>query len=767
MRTHADRPSRYARLRLWVPVPLLFLTLSVGYTWPLLRDARTLIASDPGDPILTTSILWWNATTWPFSEAWWNAPHYYPSEGIAAFTEHLVGLMPTSTPILWATGNPILAHNIAFFLTWPLSALSAYLLVRLLTQRDDAAIVAGIAFAFSPYRATELAHIHMLAFYWMPMALLGLHGYVADGRARWLWMFGASWILVSLSNLYFMLFGGVLLGLWLSFFCSTRRTWCRGGAVLLAWAAASLPLVPIVYKYRVIHDNFGLRRSANEALYFSASPQSWAQTSPLVWLWGQLLPIGKDNLFPGLTAGALVLTATAVWLLKREALPADRALQVAAWRRRVRPVLAIVTALSVTAILVALSLGPWSLTITGIVVRVSSLDRAITLTGLAGVSWVLLTPRCREALGRRSPFIFYAAATLAMAILCCGPSLRVGDQILFAPAPYAWLMKLPGFDGVRVPTRFWMPGILCLSVAAGLAFDALRPTRRRLALAMSAAVAACLLAEGWVTAMPMAQAFEHWPAVEPAGRREPILELPLGPYSDWGATFRAAGHRRRVVNGVSGYDPPHYNALRVGLEARDPAILSALTSLGPLDVVVNGAQDADGAFLRYASSAAGAAPAGSDGVRTLFRLPPGPAAAVLGAALPIARAYAIRHDTQAMHDGRIDTGWGDIPQQPGQWIGVDLGRVQLVGGVTQALGEYYLDFPRRLSIEVSADGEEWEPVWEGSAAPAAFLAFARGPREGAMRFAFAPRPARYVRLLQLAHASTMWRVSEIIVHAPR
>ena len=36
-----------------------------------------------------------------------------------------------------------------------------------------------------------------------------------------------------------------------------------------------------------------------------------------------------------------------------------------------------------------------------------------------------------------------------------------------------------------------------------------------------------------------------------------------------------------------------------------------------------------------------------------------------------------------------------------------------------------------------------------------------------MRFAFAPRPARYVRLLQLAHASTMWRVSEIIVHAPR
>ena len=186
-------------------VLVFYLGVSAWYTWPLLRDGHTLVASDPGDPILNASILWWDATTWPFSQAWWNAPHYYPSEGIAAFTESLVGLTPTSAPVLWATGNPILAYNLAFFLTWPLSAFAAYLLVRFLTRRDDAAVVAGLAFAFSPYRVAELAHIQVLAFYGMPIALLGLHGYLEERRACWLWAFALSWILVSLSNLYFML----------------------------------------------------------------------------------------------------------------------------------------------------------------------------------------------------------------------------------------------------------------------------------------------------------------------------------------------------------------------------------------------------------------------------------------------------------------------------------------------------------------------------------------------------------------------------------
>ena len=63
----ADR-SRRGRV-LWIL--LLYLLTAAIYTRPLLEQSTTRIANDPYDPILNASILWWNATTVPFSSEWW------------------------------------------------------------------------------------------------------------------------------------------------------------------------------------------------------------------------------------------------------------------------------------------------------------------------------------------------------------------------------------------------------------------------------------------------------------------------------------------------------------------------------------------------------------------------------------------------------------------------------------------------------------------------------------------------------------------------
>jgi hypothetical protein len=92
-----------------------------------------------------------------------------------------------------------------------------------------------------------------------------------------------------------------------------------------------------------------------------------------------------------------------------------------------------------------------------------------------------------------------------------------------------------------------------------------------------------------------------------------LLELPLGPSWDAAATFRSIRHRRRVVNGVSGFDPPHYAPLQEGLNARDPEMLLALASLSPIDVVVDRDADRGGALKSYVSSTSGAQLIGEDG----------------------------------------------------------------------------------------------------------------------------------------------------------
>jgi F5/8 type C domain len=739
----------------------LYLVLAFFYTRPLIEQSFTRIANDPYDPILNTSVLWWNATTVPFSERWWSPPHYYPSENVAAFTEGLTGVSLFASPVIWLTGNPLAAYNLAFFLTWPLSAFGTYLLVLFLSRRHDAALLAGLAFGFAPYRTAQMAHIQVLSSYWLPIILLGLHGFLEQRRLRWLIVFGSSWLVQSLANGYFMLFGGVLIALWIAYFCSSRDTWRAAPAIIVAWILASLPLVPILLKYRAIHDHYGLSRDLPAIIAFSAQPLSWIQASGVLWFWHRFLPEADSevNLFPGLTIVAIVLVAASLsFRIEREAAQASRA------RRTVRRLLTVAAAATVLISIVFLAVGPFNIAFAGLTVRMSDLNRALAVATISIVALLLMTSSIRHALSRRSALAFYAAATLVIAVLSCGPQLRDGSFVLLDPAPYGWLLALPGFADLRVPARFWMLGALCLATAAGLAFAQLTPIRRRAHGAIVALVAAGILLEGWIRGMGMAIPPQHWPKVERRDASNPILELPFGPSWDAAATFRAVRHRRRVVNGVSGYDPPHYAPLRIGLEGRDPSTLLALASLGPLDVIVNGQEDADGALDRYVSDVPGVERIGSDGIRTAFRIPRVAAPDIsLGDKLPIVAMTANANDG-SLHfvtDGDFSTGWQDGPQQPGQWVTVDLGAVRTVGGLVHAVGRVVQHFPRRLAIELSSDGSSWNRVWEGDAAAPAFLAAVRAPREVAMRFEFSPQAARFVRLQQLAHDEHYWTIIEL------
>jgi hypothetical protein len=751
------------RVRQAAAILCAYFLLAAIYTSPVLQQSQTRIASDPYDPILNTSILWWNATTIPFSARWWNPPYFYPTTGVSAFTENLVGVSVFASPVYWLTGNPLVAYNIAFFLTWPLSAFAVYLLGYFLTRRHDAAILAGLSYGFTPYRTAELGHLQMLSSYWLPVCVLALHGFLEQRRARWLVVFAIAWILQALANGYFIFFGAVLIGLWLLYFCTTRDSWRAGPAIVATWAIANVPLLPIVLKYQAIHEEYGLRRTMNEALWFSAPVTAWWEVSELIKVWSKLLPPSKDNLFPGLTVVLIALAGIALARWKRP--PVSRSGQ----QRIALAVLALAALVGLIVIVVTLSIGPLSATVIGVPVRVTNLARAAIVVLVCGLSYLLITTRILDVLKTRPAFVFYVLATVAMAILCMGPAIHRGETMLLDPMPYRWLMALPGFDQLRVPTRFWMIGTMCLGVAGALSFASYAPQRQPYRQVLFAVVAVGVLLDGWTRGIPMPPAPVQWPRIELRDRAEPIIELPLGPPWDAAATFRGLRHRRGVVNGVSGYDPPSYAPLQDGLNSHDPEILLALASLRPIEVIVNGAEDPDGSLRRYVSSVPGAELSGEDGERKSYRVTaPARPEVVLGPSLPIAGVRASsREPADAVLDNRLDTEWHDSPRQmPGHFLIADLGSVEKVGGVTMSLGEWARDFPRRLAIDVSLDGVTWSSVWEGPTAAMAFLAAVRAPRECALKFAFEGRSARFVRVGTLTEHKNLWRIAEIQVHAP-
>ncbi|MDQ3438992.1 MAG: hypothetical protein M3478_01425 [Planctomycetota bacterium] len=288
----------------------LFLALSLAWLWPVPARLTSRVAGDQGDPILNTWILWWNAQALPFTERWWSPPIFYPLPDTLALSEHLFGIAVFTTPLQLAGLNAIGAYNVALILSCWLSGFCAFLLGRRLTGSALAGAIAGVAFAFAPYRAGQLSHLQVLTAQWMPVALLAMHAYLDERRARWLALFGVAWLLQALSNGYFMLFFPVLIGAWLLWFVRWKSD-PRPGLVLAgSFVLCSVLLLPSLLKYRAVHADLGLGRQWGEMMLFSADPGAFLRMTYILTFWPAVTTkTQEDLLFPGITAVALVIIA--------------------------------------------------------------------------------------------------------------------------------------------------------------------------------------------------------------------------------------------------------------------------------------------------------------------------------------------------------------------------------------------------------------------------------------------------------------------------
>lgn len=298
----------------------LLAVLTCAYSWPLILHVRSAVAHDRGDPLLVTWILWWSTHALPLTATWWNAPAFYPSPGVFAFSENLLGLAPIAWPIIAVTKTPLLAYNAAFLLSYVLSGLGAYFLGYVLTRRVEAAAVAALAFAFAPYRLSHTHHLQLLSSYWMPVAIAALHLYVRDLKPRWAMLFAASWLLQALACGYYFFYLTLFAGLWIAML-AVRRLTPRELVVLgAAWTAAGLLMAPVLLGYRNIQAGYGFRRSPVEIVNYSADVAGLWSAAPdsLVWRWMHAPGVSSESeQFPGVAIVVLLVVAIVLALRRR------------------------------------------------------------------------------------------------------------------------------------------------------------------------------------------------------------------------------------------------------------------------------------------------------------------------------------------------------------------------------------------------------------------------------------------------------------------
>jgi|KBSMisStaDraftv2_1062788.scaffolds.fasta_scaffold16291_3 F5/8 type C domain len=727
--------------------------LTVALLFPLLGHFGSAFPHDPGDPILNTWILWHGARTLPLTHAWWNGPMFFPMADSIALSEVLLSSLPISWVVQALTHNPVAAYNVVFALSFPLCGLGAYFLARELTGREDAALVGGLAFMLAPYRAEQLSHLPVLSYYWAPIVLFALHRYARQRHWKWLALFGTAWLAQSLANGYAMFHLSILVALWIVWFMRPLRICVP---VLVAWAVAALPMLPILLRYEEVHSALHLLRDINEVKRFGVDLGDFLAAPPDLALWGGRLGVARPETaaFAGVTLLVLGLAAIVVTRLERRE-QEPRAL----WQR-------MFVMISAAAALVAFSayfLGPWAigpLTVRDFHKPFSIAVAARALAFLGG-SWMRRMWRERSIAG------FYLVATAAMLLLALGPEPRLlGRPILYEP-PYAWLMHLPGFSVLRVPARFVMPAALCESVLVALAIARWAVLSRRVAVV--ALVSLGIALDGWFR-LPVAAApvggIHAWPEHIAA-----VVELPLGePAADFAAIYRAMTHGRPIVNGVSGYVPPHFLPLAQALRARQFSALYELTARGPIAVALDRTQ-ADAAGILALLRGAGFTPGPSEGnwdsmIVPVRRLQP----VALGARLPIAAAHASVHggDAGRMLDDDPVTAWGtEVGQAGGEEVVVDLGSDRAIGAIVLDMGAYSFGYPRALEIDVSRDRADWLSVWGGEPAVLAVRGAVQDPGTAPIILDLGRTTGRYVRLTQTgAEPGIPWWIAGIHIHAP-
>ena len=323
-------PRAVAGSPTWREVALVSLTgggLSCLMHLPLVLHADRVTAHETTDSMLIAWQAAWNGhalTHQPLDLFQSNA--FWPLPDSLAFSDAMVGYAPAGL----IGDGPVAAlvrYNVLFLFAYALAFVGAYLLARELGVRPLAASVAGVLFAYSPWRLGQDGHLHVLSSGGIPLCLFLLVRGYTRGRPGYVL---AGWLVAAWQvSLGFAL--GLQLGYLLGVLVVLAVVWWLvrgrppvGRGVAVASAVGIVLFVAVVGLMarpflRVVDDRPEARRTYGEVGAFSPPLRGMLVAPEESRLWGDFtrdaraeLPNATEQaLLPGVTLLTLAVVGAA------------------------------------------------------------------------------------------------------------------------------------------------------------------------------------------------------------------------------------------------------------------------------------------------------------------------------------------------------------------------------------------------------------------------------------------------------------------------
>ena len=521
------------------PALAAFALLACLQAWPLPVQLTSRLTGPPsGD----TGVYVWN--TWVFGR------ELIERGGSPYFTSRIFSLdtqadlsLHNYTPFADLLALPfqpwlgvVGAFNVVYLINVALAGFGVFLLVRRLTERDDAAFLAGVVFALSPFLvARSAAHFSLISAAPLPFFVYWLDRAWSSGRVRDALATGATLAWAAASDLYYAVYCVMLGALVVASRClavshleRARSGWRLSRLVLDVAIAAIALVIGGIYvlgggSIRLASVSISMRSLYTPMLVLTiliVARLLLAMRVTVRWL---PAPITATHVRVVAIAGLLatILLSPTLYAVGRRVVEGRMVSAPVLWRSSAPGVdLAAVFSPNPTHPLAPAALTSWLAGLGGgFVENVVSLP----LVALVAIGWAW---RRREF---RPPRLWLAIAGGFM-LLALGPFVHIAGLNTYIPTPWALLRYVPILGAARMPSRFAIVAMMGVAVLFGLAIAAIlqrRPERRHWILG---GLAVALAIELWP--VPRTLYAATIPAIYRTVAADPrpvrVLELPFG-----------------------------------------------------------------------------------------------------------------------------------------------------------------------------------------------------------------------------------------------
>jgi len=389
----------------WSLLVFAYVSLALFVTYPLILHFGDYFIGGAEDGSLSIWSIWWmKFSLIDQGQGFFDCHYLFFPSGVDLTFNAMPKLLGTIGLFLQEFFSLAATYNLIIIFTFVASGLTAYWLAYRLLGQTLPAFMTGAFFAFSPFRLSQISHVHILATMLIPVyiALIMMMRESFNDKMRRSWLYsclaGITLALIAYDTEHYAILLGIFSGIFLLFYFPRRgnrherKQWLAlvsGMSVILA-VAAFLFLPVLVAAIRGAGEDVGmLTVNIKNASALSSDPVSF------------FIPRGG----PDLVSGPFKFIT-------------DRASRFA---------------------------------------ENSYLDLIIMALALIGAWYYRKVREVR----------LWVITTMIFAILSLGPIVKIFDNYTHIPLPYLAIHELPFLNAIRAPSRYVSIATLSLALLAG------------------------------------------------------------------------------------------------------------------------------------------------------------------------------------------------------------------------------------------------------------------------------------------------------------